>query len=108
MRSYEGLRLLSKEDKTEVANPPALYRGQNPEVRKKGFQGRKKPIPTTQKKGGLSQKIPVSLQGTTEKWGFSNSNRLFQAVGNEGFRARNPLFPILGILTHVQGRWGGR
>ena len=39
----------------------------SPESGKEGFGVEKPPLPTTQEKGGLSQKIPISPQVTTEK-----------------------------------------
>ena len=46
----------------------------------------------------------MRLVGSSWKWGFSDSKRPFLGHWEMGvFRPRNPLFPILGILTPVGG-----
>ena len=46
---------------------PPPYRGQNPKIGKRGFQGQKVPFPSAREKRAVSQKIHISLQGSTRK-----------------------------------------
>ena len=89
-----------------VANASALYRGQNPQNREKRVSGSKNShFPRPQKRAIWVEKSPFSLWSPVEKWGFFDSNRPFLGSWEMGvFWPRNPLFPILGILTPVQGR----
>ena len=72
---------------------------------KEGFGVKKLPFHSAPEMGALSQKkSPLSLWSPAEKWGFFDSKRPFLGQGEMGvFWPRNPLFPILAILTPVGG-----
>ena len=69
-----------------------------PKPGKRVSESKKPPFPTTQEKGSLSQKIPISsLQGTTEKMGIFRLKTPFSGVVvNGGFSTAKPSFPDFG------------
>ena len=77
----------------------------SPKSGKEGFGVQKLPFPSASEKGDLSQKIPIFLVEPCRDMGIFDPNRPFLTHWEMGvFGLRNPLFPILGILTPVQGR----
>ena len=89
-----------------VANPFAPYRGQNPQNREKRVSESKNPhFPPPQKRGLWVKKSPFLYRALQGKWGFVDSEPPFLGWWEMGvFGLRNPLFPILGILTPVGGK----
>ena len=72
-----------------------------PKIGKRGFRGRKTTISHQPRKGSSSQKIPNFSTGPTAKKGIFWLEPLFS--WERGVFERNPLFPILGIVTPAQG-----
>ena len=73
-------------------------------IGKTGFRGGGTPISRHTMKGRLSQKSHLyDIQGITGKIVFFDSTPLFVAWWERGVFCRNPLFPILWILTSLRG-----
>ena len=90
----------------KLAKASAPYKGQNRQNREKRVSGSKNShFPVPQKWALRVKKSPFSLWSPVEKWGFFDSKRPFLEHWEMGvFWPRNPLFPILAILTLVGGR----
>ena len=88
-----------------LANASALYRGQNPQKREKRVSGSKNSrFPRPQKRGDLSRKIPISLQGSTRKMGIFRLKSPFSgALGNGSFLTPKPSFPAFGDFDPCTG-----
>ena len=91
--------------RTCIAKASAPYRGQNRQNRGKRVPWSKNSHFQVPQKWVLwVKKIPISLQGSTRNWGFFDSKRPFLGHLEMGvFWPRNPLSPILAILTPVGG-----
>ena len=83
-----------------------LQGSKSPKSGKEGFGAQKTPLSHRLRKGRFeSKKSPFLYRAPQGKWGFSDSKRPSLGRWEMGvFGPRNPLFPILGILTPVRGR----
>ena len=144
IRADTVMRVFWTSPRLRTRRPPAGVKIHK--IGKRGFWGQKLPFPSAPEKRGLSQIIPISIQGSTRKmvifWlkapfsgalgngsfliekpsfpafaphfytglhkengDFFDSKRPFLVHWEMGvFWPRNPLFPILWILTLVGGR----
>ena len=76
----------------------------SPKSGKEGFRVRKPPFPHAPEKGDLSQKIPISLQGSTRKMGIFRLKVPFSgALGNGSFLTLKPSFPGFGDFDPCAG-----
>ena len=77
----------------------------NPKIGKREFRSQKTPICPTPEKGVSSQKIPISIQGTTGKMGIFWLQTPFSGVGgNGGFLTPKPSFPDFGVFDPCKGQ----
>ena len=89
-----------------VAKASAPYRGQNRQNREKRVSGSKNShFPRVPEMGALSQKIPISLQGSTRKMGiFWLKAPISGTLGNGSFLTPKPSFPDFGDFDPCRGR----
>ena len=81
-----------------------LQGSKSPKSGKEGFGSKNSHFPVSQKWARWDKKSPFSLWSPVKKWGFFVSKRPFLGHWEMGvFWPRNPLFPILAILTPVGG-----
>ena len=65
-------------DATQICESVGPLQGsKSPKSGKEGFGAKKLPFPSVPEMGALSQKIPISPQGSTRKMGFLDSKRPF-------------------------------
>ena len=75
-----------------------------PKIGKEGFGVQKLPFPKAAEKGDLSQKIRISLQGSTRKMGIFRLKSPFSAaLGNGSFWTPKPSFPDFGDFDPCAG-----
>ena len=75
-----------------------------PKSGKEGFGVKKLPFLNAPEKGDLSQKIPISLQGSTRKKGIFRLKLPFSgALGNGSFLTPKPSFPDFGDFDPCTG-----
>ena len=87
-----------------VANASALYRGQNPQNRERGFRGQKTPISQCSRKGRFESKNPHVPTGLHKENGdFSTQIALFWGIGKWEFFDPETLFPDFGDFDPCTG-----